>query len=82
MPVMTQLLQYRWCTHLEGAEVLSYLVSCRVETGVSHPGLATGTEGCYFLGSWGVWGFPGQGSGGSLQAGEAVRGRRVHNENI
>lgn len=38
-----------WRTHLEGAEVLSYLVSCRVETAVSHPGLATDTEEYYFL---------------------------------
>lgn len=53
-------------THLEGAVGLSYLVSCRVETGASHPGLATGMEGCCFLGSLEGLGCLAQGNEGSF----------------
>lgn len=53
--------------------MLSYFASCQVETEASHPGLATDTEECYFLGSWGVWDFQGLASGGSYQAWGAVK---------
>lgn len=64
-------------TNMEGAEVLSYLVSCLGETAASHPGLATGTEECCFPGSWGAWGFQEPGSVGSYRAWGAGRGRNV-----
>lgn len=70
-------------TYLEGAEALSYLVSCRLETGASHPGLATDTAEYYFPESWEVWGFRGLESVGSYQVwGAKERWGKCNNQKI